>query len=317
MAGLLTGLRNLVRSLVVRRALWQHLLAGVILIFLGSSLYQHWRELRQYQWTLDYRFLALSFLLLFIAFCFRVSLWQEALRLLDATVSFQKAFEIWFLGNLGRYIPGRVWQFLGWIHLCGKEGINQVQAAASIAIGQVLTNTAGLLVAFLLLARVSDTIGRMAPLLVAIPASVVILQPSWLEWAINYLLRNLGREPIVVHLKAPDMLRLFGLHFIAWVLDGLSFYTFASAVYQLSLAQLPIFIAIFAGAYVAGYLSLITPGGLGVREGVLTYLLSFYLPWEMAIIVSLLSRVWLTAFELGCAGFALTARKRRLAREPL
>jgi uncharacterized membrane protein YbhN (UPF0104 family) len=70
------------------------------------------------------------------------------------------------------------------------------------------------------------------------------------------------------------------------------------------LERLPALVGIFAGAWVIGFLSFLAPGGLGVREGILVYLLGFYLPSHVAIVVTLLSRLWVTAAEL--MGMALT-----------
>jgi hypothetical protein len=64
------------------------------------------------------------------------------------------------------------------------------------------------------------------------------------------------------------------------------------------LERLPAFAGIFAGAWVLGFLSFLAPGGLGVREGILVYLLGFHLPSHVAIVVTLLSRLWVTAAEL-------------------
>lgn len=51
-------------------------------------------------------------------------------------------------------------------------------------------------------------------------------------------------------------------------------------------------------------MSLVTPGGLGVREGVLSVLLTFCLPPATATLVALLSRVWAICVEIILASVA-------------
>ncbi len=56
----------------------------------------------------------------------------------------------------------------------------------------------------------------------------------------------------------------------------------------------------FAISWEIGFLSFVTPGGLGVREGAVTLMLSPYLTADLAIAVALLSRlVWMACEALG------------------
>ena len=61
----------------------------------------------------------------------------------------------------------------------------------------------------------------------------------------------------------------------------------------------------FAVSVVSGFLNPLTPQGLGTREGILVILMSSYLPLSTAIVISLLSRVWLTLSEF--LGFGVVA----------
>jgi uncharacterized membrane protein YbhN (UPF0104 family) len=47
-----------------------------------------------------------------------------------------------------------------------------------------------------------------------------------------------------------------------------------------------------------GFLSLITPAGLGVREATMTLTLKYYVPEPVGIIATLLARIWATVVEL-------------------
>jgi glycosyltransferase 2 family protein len=54
-----------------------------------------------------------------------------------------------------------------------------------------------------------------------------------------------------------------------------------------------------AAAYLVGYLFVIVPAGIGVREGAMLLLLQQAMPQAgAAIVISVLSRVWFTAAEL-------------------
>jgi hypothetical protein len=58
-----------------------------------------------------------------------------------------------------------------------------------------------------------------------------------------------------------------------------------------------------AAAGALGTLSIFAPSGLGVREGVLALLLTTYVVSPVAVLISLLARLWVTLGELVCALF--------------
>jgi hypothetical protein len=201
---------------------------------------------------------------------------------------------------LGRYIPGKVWQFLGWFYLFEREGVSPVQTLTSIAVNQVIQNITGLALAFVVLTglRSTELSGRLLPFLIVIPLGLVVIQPSVLERLLNWGLHLFRRGPVVIELTAWDLARFAAFHLLCWLGYGLAFYLFTRALYPAPLEWLPALTGIFAGAWVIGFLSFLAPGGLGVREGILVYLLGFYLPAHVAIVVTLLSRLWVTAAEL-------------------
>jgi uncharacterized membrane protein YbhN (UPF0104 family) len=74
----------------------------------------------------------------------------------------------------------------------------------------------------------------------------------------------------------------------------------------------------YAISWMTGFLVLVSPAGLGVREGVFTLILKTVVPEPLAIIAALVTRVWMTLGELTAAlvGFAylrLRSARRRSA----
>jgi hypothetical protein len=68
-------------------------------------------------------------------------------------------------------------------------------------------------------------------------------------------------------------------------------------------------------AYAVGFLALVTPAGLGVREGVLTLALAQVMPAGAALAVALLSRLWMMLVELLGAGLMQLLGRGRAARQ--
>ncbi len=286
------------------RKVLQYLALAVIVFFLSWVLYGNWEEVRTYQWSFNYPLLALSLGVMLASLSLYAWQWRISLHCLGAAIGFIKVLRIYFIGNLGRYIPGKVWQFVGWFYLFEREGVSPVQTLTSIAVNQVIQNMTGLALAFVVLGEMlgkmpsCPTGGRLLPFLIVIPLGLVVIQPAVLERLLNWGLRLFRRGPVTIELTAWDLARFAAFHLFIWLGYGLAFYLFTRALYPAPLEWLPVWAGIFAGAWVLGFLSLLAPGGLGVREGILVYLLGFYLPAHVAIVVALLSRLWVTAAEL-------------------
>lgn len=306
---------NRLRQLPVKQVL-QGLILAAALFFLGGVLYRQWDQVRAYPWRLDWPWLAGSFVVLVVTWLLLVGLWRWLLGRLGGPLGLAQAWRIWWLSNIIRYIPGNVWQYLGMVYLCQEAGIGQVQTLTSVILHQAVSVGAGLVVAgayFLLTLRVEPQGGaweltlatKLLPFLVALPVALFLLQPRVFGRAINALLVRLGRPPIRFALTSRDLLALFVAHVISWLLYGLGFYLFVRAAYAVELGELPRLGAAFAAAYVIGFLSLLTPSGLGVREGVLLYLLSLSLPLPVATVLAVASRLWLIAGELASTAGAL------------
>jgi hypothetical protein len=75
-------------------------------------------------------------------------------------------------------------------------------------------------------------------------------------------------------------------------------------------------VAAYAAAYAVGFLALLTPAGLGVREGVLVVALAPVLPAGPALVVALVSRLWMMLVELAGAAVAHLLARRSATPDP-
>jgi hypothetical protein len=71
-------------------------------------------------------------------------------------------------------------------------------------------------------------------------------------------------------------------------------------------------VGVMPGAWAIGLISIVTPSGLGVREGAMAVFLSHHAPKYHALVISLAARVWWTFAELVCllvVGLAVVIRR--------
>jgi hypothetical protein len=212
------------------------------------------------------------------------------------------------MSMMGKYLPGKVWMVLGKVYLSGKEGVPKAEAFASAVIEIVLEIAAAVFFFFFFLFSLVDysvlSPGVLYLLGAVLVAGMVFLHPRVFYKVINTLLYRLKKERIEETITYRDMLELFLLYNGIVLVQGTAFYFFVNALCTVSLDNLLVLTGSFALAGALGTLSFFSPSGLGVREGVLALLLSSSVVAPIAVLISLLARLWVTVGEVLCALFA-------------
>ena len=287
------------------------LLALAILFFLGDLLYRTWGDLAKsgFHFEFDLPRLVVSLALLVVARGFAVEAWRRILISLGDRIGFAFSARVWFLSNLTRYVPGNVWQVATMMAMVVEKGVSKTNALLSQVIYTALAlSIAGLLGLMFVFVR-PEILSR------ALPASITAYAPviaalAFIALIIIFALPPVNRLIVALtaritrrNLTAPAPTFTRGLvppmfSLAMWVTNGVAFYLFTSSVTETSPAQLPAYIMMNAGAYWIGYMSFVTPSGLGFREGALAWMLASFFPAPFAVALSLITRLWSTAGEI-------------------
>ena len=298
------------RKKVIRKVL-QAILIVVIFYFLARNLYINWNKILEYDWNVNYYFLVFS-LLLSIVITFLVALaWNLILRVLGGRLAHKRALKIFFITDLAKYIPGKVWTMVGKVYLCKKEGVPVATTSASVVIMPLIQAVSGILMFLVSLpfwTRTSNFVNNLYFFFPLIPLGLVLLHPAIMTKLLNFVLTKLKQKPIELRIKYRDILVILLLMCGLWILNGVTNYFLIISIYSFPVSLLPVLIGIFA---IAGVSQFLTPSGIGVLEGVLTVLLSLYLPVHIAILIALLARAWKTVAELVCVAIMYCFRPFR------
>ena len=285
-----------------RRPPWARLAGaaavGAVLVCFALTFKAQWATIAAADWRLEPGRFALATVILVVSFALVAALWGLALATTTG-VPVRRGARIWFLANLARYVPGNVWSVLGAVELARREGAQRRAAAAVVALTQVLSVGVALLVGLPVLAAEWARLGRPALVGVAVAAAVGLAVVA-ARRPLLALLRRRAPDLALRDLVPPPRLavQLVAGYALYWVVAGLAFGVFAASVYRPAGAHLPLLVAAYGAAYAAGFLSLLTPGGLGVREGVLVLVLAAVMPAGIAAVVAVLARVWMMVVEL-------------------
>lgn len=278
----------------------QLLIIVIIFFFMGKIIYQNWEKVSSYEWNVKYTKLGFSVIMLLVANFFAAVVWNKILRKIGVRLDYTSSMAIWFISRLYRYLPGKIWGIVGRIYLCEKHGISRSKAGVSIILEQSYVLITGILTFLISLPfwQSRDSLSNITSIFFAFPVVLIFLHPWPLTIILNPVLKWMKRSPIEIRVSFRNLIEIFLLCILFWAFWGFSFFIFVNSIYPIEFSKIIIISGIFAISFVIGYLSIIVPMGLGIREGIMSLLLNSYMPITMAIIISLLCRVWLIVVEL-------------------
>src|SRR6266853_2599893 len=289
-------------------------------------------KVRDWNWHLLANFSQWNPWLLALAFCGFILqelsfglIWQTVLARLGYRLDLRLCLRVYLASEFVRYIPGNVWHVLTRILWVGRYGVSRPVAFASMTIELITKLAAGMLVFSMSLLFWQDY-GKVGSLLrgslldilgvAGIIALFIGLHPRVLNGVLNWALRRMKREPIQLTLCYSDILFITLAWCASWIVAGSAFYILLLALWPAApIVAWPICIGIYAIAWDIGFVSFITPSGLGIREAAIVALfaLALPLPTGLASIMALLSRLVSTLAEVVCVSIAyLSGGKQEL-----
>lgn len=284
--------------------LWRRLLTLLLIAaagwYLGRAIAGNWEALRAFEWEMQPLPLLGSVVLHVAVLAWGVWVWSRVLRCFDyPPVPWTTLLRIWFLSNLARYIPGKVFQFLAVAHLGRGSGISGAVLLTSLVMHTGLALLSAVLLATWTLGAQLVPGAPAGPVAAAAAAaSLFLVNPVLLNRALTTVSRLLRRDVIRWTGRWRDGAVLLLLSVLSWCFYGVAYFLFVTAVTGLPLATLPLLSGVNALSFVAGYLAIVTPGGLGVREAAMTGLLLPLLPDGVAAVLAIGARLWTIAAEV-------------------
>ena len=285
-----------------------------IFFFLGKTLYHNLGEISVHRWSLKSPFLILSFPCIVVNLAIASYAWKKVLSFFEISVPFEQSFKIMSVSGMGKYIPGKIWQYLSQIYLGQKVGLPKSVTFFSMVLLFVVYNLAGISL-FLFSLFFWHTFSPLlisTLLLIFVSISLVILYPPILNKILKILLRLFKKEALTIKVGFNQIIKILLILVADWVIFGIGVYLLVNSFYSINFDQTVILCGIFAVSVICGILSFFVPAGLGVREGVQSYLLSLFIPISISILISLIMRVWITLGELACFLVALRIKRPKL-----
>jgi uncharacterized membrane protein YbhN (UPF0104 family) len=276
-------------------------LAAVAIWFAARTVVRQWDSVRESAAGLSPHWLLilLASVIVLATYTILAEAWRRIVGGWGTPLRFMDGMRIWAISILGRYIPGKVWQLGAMAALAQREKVSGLAAAGSAVLVTVIHTLAGFGVVAVFGLQLLDleSLGLAALVLSAI---VVLLAPQLLPWAATMAGRLRGREIVIPVLPHGVLWLTVAISAVAWIAYGVAFHLLARAVLGAeATGGVPDYIAIYAFSYLIGFLALFAPGGIVVREiALVAALVNTGMPEGSAIVLAVVSRLWLTVLEL-------------------
>ncbi len=291
--------------------------------FLVRHVGAQWAQFRVAASTLRPRWplvLAASALVL-ATYALLVQSWRALVSGWGGRLAYWNGVRIWTVSNLARYVPGTLWSVGAMGVLAERAGVPPAAAAGAAILNTLLNLAAGFVV---LTVAGGDYVGRLVPGVrhprlfgAALGLAGAVALPICLPLLTTLAARVLRRDrPPALRLRT--FLGAFGANLLAWLSYGVAFAWFARALLPAAGDNWGGYIAVFTGSYLAGFLALLAPGGLFVREAAMVVALTrtgMASPVDAAVL-AVAQRLWLTVLEIvpGLTFLAVGAFRPRTAR---
>lgn len=298
------------------RVVIQLLLTSAVVLFAGRTLWRQWVEVDRVGrvWDVQPGWIAASSLVVLAVYALLIETWRQTLASWGARVGFMDAARVWSVSNLGKYVPGKVWQVSAMAVMMQRLGVSLAVAGASAVLITIANLAAGFGVVSLFGAGAvanSRSAYIFSIVLLVLTVAMLAVAPLFAPRlaALGERVSGFTMPRMVVPTRAPWISAAGCL--VGWIGYGIAFRLFTVGVLGHAPGATSAYIAAFTGSYLLGYIALFAPGGVGVRELALATALpalGLATPAE-ATLVTVASRLWLTVLEILPGLLFLAARR--------
>lgn len=291
--------RDRIRTFAVRA------LAVVVVAFAALYLWRLWQSAsrEQLRVSLSVPWLLLASLVVLATYALLIETWRRVLAIYGSRVSFVDASHVWFVSNLGKYVPGKIWQVTAMTAMMARLGARVVDAGSAAAVITVVNVLAGFAIVLGAGSGLLRTLGPNYERATIVATLVLVAALLAAPWTVRFVSRAasraLGRPLTLVVPGQATWISLAGC-LVSWAAYGLAFQIFVRALIGHADGPWSAYLAAYTLSYLVGYLTLFAPGGIGARELVLASALqALHLTTAPeAAVITIASRLWLTVLEV-------------------
>jgi uncharacterized membrane protein YbhN (UPF0104 family) len=253
---------------------------------------------------------AISVTFQIIARIFLIELIRQSVVRVNWNPKYGDFFSLISISQLGKYVPGGVWQFVARFGAYKENNISNKELGKSFLIENIwMVSGAFFTGLFFILINNPEVILNKYGIFLNKQIYIILAIGCLLFCYISIFITEYKLYPASIYKISIRSIRLFTTQTIMWFFLGASFFILFSGM---GLDNLSYSIGAYTLSFLAGYVAIFAPGGIGVREVVLVFLFSPFFTPEKIGVYAIIHRLLYTIVEFGFAAiaYALLARKK-------
>ncbi len=278
----------------------QFLFIFLVFFFISRILWINWKDVSEFSWSVKPEYLVVAIFFRFIKLGLTVYCWRYILIKYNSSLSYFRALRIYTHSQLTRYIPGKIWHLVSRSIMAKSEKIEPIVIVASIILELLFFVLSGILIFLFSLFFWKELVtGKWIYFFILlIPLVIFLIYPPVFDYMFNLLARLSKAKTIEFKLSLPSNLVLLILYSVSWLFGGISIFFMIASITKINLIYIPVVTGIISISWVIGFLSFVTPSGLGVREASITAFMSTIFPAHISALISIVVRLFSTLTEL-------------------
>jgi glycosyltransferase 2 family protein len=240
-------------------------------------------------------YIALTIFVIFLGV--QAWIWVQILNDSQKQISSYRGLVIYMTSQFAKYLPGGFWNLVGRVYLTSKHGVVLGTQMTAILYENMMLGIVSVIYGIILLYTFHFIfLPVLLGLAVLLPISYYFYEPVRVFF--QKMIHKVSKRFAGMELSLPRgrFYLYLSYYFMSHLLQGCAFWlllrTFGVESVSIVTAS-----GIFAVSWLIGLISPL-PGGIGIREGALVFLLSFQVPVAVATQISIITRIWNVMGEL-------------------
>jgi hypothetical protein len=243
--------------------------------------------------------------------------WRAVMRAVGLEASTAAAMRVFFLSQIGKYVPGSVWPVLAQSEFARDHGVSRTRAMTGSIVAMVVgvVTAAGVGVVGIVV-TVPHAVGTYWWVLPIAAALVALLVPAVLRRVVALALRLTRRGEEAAPIAGTAIAESAVWSVANWLFLGVQAWLLLRDIAPGPEATYVLATGAFALAWLVGFLIVFAPAGAGAREAALVVTLGSVATAPQALSLALVSRFVMTVADAIAFGVGLAIGRGRPASAP-
>jgi hypothetical protein len=199
-----------------------------------------------------------------------MQVWRQLLAAAGSRLSVRASSRIFFIGQLGKYMPGSVWPVLTQMELGRTYKVPRQRSATTALLSMLIGLTSGLLAALVGLPFLSGgSVHKYWWAFPFIPVLLVCLHPRVLNPVIAFGLKKMRKPAPEIPLTGRVIGTAIAVNLASWLFNGLQIWVMTARLGVHGGGTLLACVGAYAFAWSVGFLVVPVPAGAGIKDAIL------------------------------------------------